>query len=464
MADQQRFDQAGFAGRPGSAQYLTPNLDGLAAAGTVFEQAYSVGTTCVPGRVGLLTGVQPHRVPPAADGMSPPEGIWTVARALREAGYETALVGKMHLLPIHGRHGFETMRMCEHPDALSPGRAPDDVDDYRQFLLDDGLVDWRDLAPVLALDHDRSVWGGEAPLFPYDGYYHPTEWIVRAAARVLARRDPSRPLFLVVSFLHPHAPYNPLERYVRRFHPDDAVLPADGFELNDRLPPAFREALSSTEGPYQPALAPAAEEMGRRLITLMRAMMAHVDDGLGRVLRRIDQSRTVVAYTADHGDYGGHRGLVRKVPWIPFDDLARVPLVVRAPGGAPGVRVGSLVQSSDLVPTFLDYAGVPGPDHDLDSRSLRADVDGVATAFSPAGDRPVFCATNQGWPMVRRGSMKLIDRGGQQVLFDLADDPHESLDRSGDRARRGELDDLRRSLLVELARPAVAIDQVGSMP
>src|SRR5215467_10303582 len=83
MTDQQRSDQVGLVG---DSQYVTPSLDALAAEGTVFEQAYSVGTTCIPARVGLLTGVHPHRVPPAADGISPPEGIWTIARALQTAG------------------------------------------------------------------------------------------------------------------------------------------------------------------------------------------------------------------------------------------------------------------------------------------------------------------------------------------------------------------------------------------
>lgn len=453
MTDQQRFDQVGYVG---GGHYDTPTLDGLASNGVVFEQAYSASTTCIPARVGLLTGLQAHRVPVLeADGLSPAEGIWTVARALRRAGYQTALVGKMHLRPIHARHGFEIMQMCEHLEALSPGRPADDRDDYGQFLGHHGLADWRTLPPPLALGDDLAVWGGELPLFPYDPYFHPTEWVAREARRVVAERDPTRPLLLVVSFLHPHSPYNPPDAYVRRYDPEDAVLPPDDFAVNNDLPPFILDALGAGDGLYRPNRAPARRHFLARLVTLVRAMVRHVDDAMGRVLSSIDTDRSVVAFTSDHGDYAGHRGLVRKVPWIPFDDLARVPLVVRSPSGVAGSRVTTPVQSSDLALTFLDFAGVDAPDFDFTSRSLRPVLEtGIGQADT---DRSVFSATNVGWPMVRRGDLKLIRRGDDRVLFDLATDPGERENRSGQRRWASDLRHLEAELDEELARPVVSI-------
>ena len=93
---------------------------------------------------------------------------------------------------------------------------------------------------------------------------------------------------------------------------------------------------------------------------------------MGAVLERIDLDSTQVGFTSDHGDYAGHRGLLRKTPWIPFDDLARVPFVVAGPGIAGGRRVTSLVQSCDFALTCLDFAGVKAPQGiDFDTRSLR---------------------------------------------------------------------------------------------
>ena len=111
MTDQQRHDQVGFES---DGHFETPNIDRLARDGVVFERAYSASTTCVPSRVALLTGLQAHRVPTQINQYALREGFWTVARALQDAGYETALIGKMHFAPVHAQHGFETMRLCEH--------------------------------------------------------------------------------------------------------------------------------------------------------------------------------------------------------------------------------------------------------------------------------------------------------------------------------------------------------------
>src|SRR5262245_35736310 len=110
MTDQQRFDQLGFMS---GGHFETPALDRLAAAGTVFDAAYSSAPVCVPARMSLLTGILPNRLPHQEGSTALREGHWTIARAVQAAGYETAIVGKMHWTPVHSEHGFETMRMCE---------------------------------------------------------------------------------------------------------------------------------------------------------------------------------------------------------------------------------------------------------------------------------------------------------------------------------------------------------------
>ena len=144
MTDQQRFDQVGYAS---GGHFETPNIDRLAAGGVIFDRAYSASTVCVPSRVALLTGLQPHRVPTQENRFALREGFWTVAHELRRAGYETALIGKMHFAPVHARHGFETMRLCEHLSAQGLGalskERSDEVDDYHDWLVSRGLTDWR---------------------------------------------------------------------------------------------------------------------------------------------------------------------------------------------------------------------------------------------------------------------------------------------------------------------------------
>jgi arylsulfatase len=444
MTDQQRFDQIGYESH---GFFETPYIDELASRGVVFDRAYSGGTNCVPARVSLLTGLQHHRVPKQPGSwLALREGYWTIARELQRAGYATALVGKMHATPIRAQHGFDTLRLCEHlgVQALGAGMNSEDTDDYHDWFLANGLDDWRDATPDEWL---RQVgrW------FPYHAEFHPTAWVEREALTVLSRRDSKRPLFLIVSFPHPHAPLNPPEPYASRYDPSEISLPEDGFTVNASLPPPFLDTMTTTRKGRTPRHVKGAENRVRGALTRSRALIAQIDDAVGRILEHIDLTQTLVVFTSDHGDYAGHRGLLQKEPWIPFDDLARVPLVVAGLDANCGRRVSSLVQSFDFVPTCLDYANVNIPSQVFDSRSLRPLLLGSSDAQEV--HRTVMCAT-PGWPMVRSGPYKYIRHreSGCAVLFDLDRDPGETTNVLGDAAYTSVARTLERLLDESLAR------------
>jgi arylsulfatase len=446
MTDQQRFDQVGYAS---GGHFETPTLDGLAARGVIFENAYSASTTCVPARVALLTGLQPHRVPTQVTRFALREGFWTIARGLAAAGYETALIGKMHFAPIHADHGFETMRLCEHIGQLQARGAPlDDLDDYHDWLLAQGVADWRLKSP-----DDRQSSGSR---FPYAPELHPTEWIAHETTSFLERRAHDRPLFLVVSFLHPHAPLNPPEPYASMYPPADARLPATGFEVNRDLPDVFRKAMTQFGKRRPVRVDESHEQLVRTFLATVRGLVRQIDDAMGRIVARLDLDNTVVFFTSDHGDYGGHRGLLRKMPWIPFDDLARVPLVVAGAHVIGGRRIRDLVQSCDLALTCLDFAGAgPPAGFEFETCSLAPFSRGQSVEASD--DRAVFCATTMGWPMVRRGAHKCILHRGSNtgVLFDLERDPDESRNLWDDAGCRALANDLSAVLMHELQRGVV---------
>ena len=447
MTDQQRHDHVGFASGQGSAagaRFDTPSLDGLARRGVVFETAYSGSTVCVPSRISLLTGVGAHRVP-RVDKLYLPEGHWTVARELQAAGYETAIVGKGHFRPMRGDYGFETMRMCEHLYGLDVTTGPSGRrelvgggDDYHRWLVAHGVVDHR-----LAERTPQPVGSPRPPRFPNDASVHPTSWVERETLELLARRDRRRPLYLVVSFPHPHDPLDPPEPYESMYDPADSVVPSDGFEVNDGLPWAFRQPLSVQTGPFRPSR-PTSERQLRELQALVRGLVRQIDDAVGRILDALDPERTVIGFTSDHGDYGGHRGMLRKVPWIPFDDLWRVPFVLAAPDMVGGRRVAGMVQNLDWVTTALDYAGVPHDPGVFDGRSLRPAL--TDPRWSPDPDRPLIGGVADGWPSIRRGNLKLITRSHftlpGRAMFDLDADPGERVDLAADPARAAEADEL----------------------
>jgi choline-sulfatase len=442
ITDQQRFDQLGFAS---GGFYDTPNIDRLAARGVRFEHAYSGSTTCVPARISLLTGLQLHQTATFGNGHWLREGFWTVAHGLRAAGYQTAAVGKMHFSPMHADHGFDTLRLSEDLGYIAGSSAVLDegTDDYGAWLAAQGVADWRDLEPGELFRRDGR-W------FPYGADLHPTAWIGREARHVLATRDPARPLFLVVSFPQPHPPLCPPDSYLRRYDPIDAPVPSEGFEVNAALPPAFADALQHGEGnlrPWHPR-PPAV----RDLLTRVRALVKHIDDEIGAIVDGVDLERATVFVTSDHGDFGGHRGLFQKVPWIPFDDLARVMFIAAGKGVASGRVVPEPVQSCDLALTCLDYAGVAAPDASFETRSLRSPLE--TPAARPNEDRVLMCSAI-GWPMVRVGPMKLIlhRRTGSSVLFDMGDDAAETRDLGSDTRHRSVVGDLEALLHARLHRP-----------
>jgi arylsulfatase A-like enzyme len=450
LTDQQRFDQLGYSS---GGHFQTPNLDCLASGGVIFENAYSASTVCVPARVALMTGIEPHRVPTQENPLALREGFWTIAHEFRRAGYETALIGKAHFAPVHAQHGFETLRLCEHLEAQGLGplsrERNDELDDYHDWLLAHGYSDWR------FDDGSKEGEPNAMRVFPYGPDVHPTGWVEREATAFLEGRDSSRPLFLVVSFPHPHAPHNPPEPYASMFDPRDTRLPDAGFEVNAGLPLVCQLALADKNA--QKIRAQGADEQRlRRFLATVRGLIAHIDDAIGRLIAQLDFSSTLVAFTSDHGDYAGHRGLLHKSPWMPFDDLARVPLFFAGYGVEGGRVVRSLVQSYDFAVTALDYAGVKPNVTEVDGRSLRPLLAGRGEAAD--SDRPVFCAIGLRWPMVRLGAFKYFVHARHHespVLFNLEDDPGERVNLAdGPRYTdvRGRLSEL---LAQRVARPPI---------
>ncbi len=458
MTDQQRYDQVGHRS---DGFYETPALDRLAREGVMFANAYSSATTCVPARIGLLTGLQARRVPRMPGTFALREGVWTIAHTLREVGYETALVGKMHFTPMHAHHGFDVMRTSEHLGASRHALRPDggpDLDDYHQWLVDNGVAKWQpfDVGDPPAVEPIRPAGAGTSA-FPFLLEYHATTWIEQEVRSYLASRRNERPMFLVISFPHPHAPLNPPQPYASMYDEADVECPTMNPTTNATLPDAFIAALHGGTPRFAGwRVAEHGVAALRSRLTKARALIRQIDDALGRLLVLLPRDRTLITFTSDHGDFGGHHGLAGKVPWIPFDDLVRVPLVVAGAGVDGGRTVTSLVQSSDLALTFCDLAGVgpPVPLEEFDSvpltRHLRDDPG------TGQRERAMFFVSNLGWPGARAGPLKLIchSPSGSRAAFDLVADPDESCNVADDPAYRDPVETLGEMVRAQMERPA----------
>lgn len=409
MTDQQRYDALGYMH---TGESCTPCLDRLAASGTIFRHAYSSSTACVPARVSLLTGMLPNRTPRVPKTYALQEGFWTVARAFRDEGYETALFGKLHAEPMRADHGFQQSLLVEH---LPAGYGKNAFDDYRLWVESTGRDDVRFIHPATP------------KLFPYPEEMHPTPWITEHFIDFMKTRSDDKPYFAMVSFAHPHTPYDPPARYSAMFPPEAEAPPKTDFSVNQTLPLPFLKAANDNNpsGYFVPMR---THEMPPNHVAAVkasiRALNRQIDDSIALLLQEVDLNNTVIFYLSDHGDYGGERGLLSKIPWIPFDDLARVPFFMAGANVPRGRTVDLPVQTFDFVPTALGMANITFPYAGYDSVDLR-------TYFTNEGERlanrPIISETQMGFPMVLRGQIKDIwhNHTDTHLLYDLANDPEE---------------------------------------
>ncbi len=379
-------DDAGWAdfGFHGSTEVSTPNLDRLGAQGTRFTQAYVSASVCSPSRAGLLTGRYQQRfghefnIGPADAGL--PLSERTLADRLRAEGYRTVAVGKWHL-------GAEDRF---HP--LARG--------FDEFIgLRGGSRSYFPYEPGKGGPQRRlEGTGKEAEDFAYL-----TDFLTEAAVEAIEGAG-EEPLFLYLSYTAPHTP------------------------MHGR--PDLEEALTAV----QPA--------GRRRYV---AMMAALDEGVGRVLaaveareRDFDAGRPALVVflndnggaTNNHSDNGHLRGM-KGSKW---EGGIRVPMLIRWPRGSSAreATYDRPVSALDIAPTALAHAsGFPWEEVDgFDGVNLHPFV---GDPEAPAPHERLYWRRGPA-AAVRSGDWKLIRVEGQEhpLLFDLATDPGETVDRSAE--------------------------------
>ena len=400
-------DQLAAAWLPAYGHPVTraPHLSALARDGIVFEQAHCASPLCGPSRAAMLTGRLPSGTGVFDNAAEWPAAMPTVVHALRTAGYATTLAGKMHFVGPDQLHGYE--------ERLTTDVYPASFDWTPDWTLPaDARLPWYHNVESLLMAGVRE----SAMQTDYDDEvcFHAVRKL-----RELARGGDGRPFFLTVSFTNPHDPWEVRGRHWDLYAGVDVGRPAAG-RAADPLSERLREMCGLDDRP----LTPEEEQRARRAYL---AAVSYADERIGEVLAALEDGGlagdTIVVFTADHGELLGEHGLWYKMSF--FDPSARVPLIVRVPGGAPG-RVGEPVSQLDLAPTLAAVAGTElGPDA-LDGASLlpllrggeRAARDVVAEYLAEGVTEPAV--------MIRRGRHKYVRCGDDpDQLFDLDADPHE---------------------------------------
>jgi hypothetical protein len=217
--DQQRFDALGLVRPDGPLE--TPTLDALACSGVHFRRAYSTSPVCIPARRSLLSGLHPqtHGLREYRDGLDWDAPI-SLPSLLGAAGYQTQLVGKLHLHPQRKRYGFDHMvRVESSNDRWDTPLQPTN--------------DWIDWMHRQGYEHpnDLGINGNGRNARPWDKpeHTHLTSWLADEAVDFITRRrDPTCPFFMHLSFVAPHPPLTPPQAYWDRYFRRHDARPAIG--------------------------------------------------------------------------------------------------------------------------------------------------------------------------------------------------------------------------------------------
>ncbi|GCF94178.1 hypothetical protein NRIC_20690 [Enterococcus florum] len=385
----------------------TPNLDALAEEGLKFENTYSCQPVCGPARSAIFTGQFPHSNGMYTNSIAMGDNVKTVGQRLTDNGIHCGYIGKYHL---------------DGADYFGLGRCPEGWDpEY-----------WYDMRTYLEELTDEQRMASRKPESSYEDWM--TEdftYAHRCTDRAVKflEKNKETDFFLTISYDEPHgpclcpAPFNRMyEGYSFDYNPN--------YDDDLTQKPLYQQ-LWSGEDMEKPGSELNKPSSG---LALFLGCNSFVDYEIGRVMEIINQNYpdALVIFTSDHGEMLGNHKLQMKNAAC-YKEIANVPLIIR--GGEAGKTITSPASHIDLVPTILDYMGVPLPKV-LEGKSMLPQIydaeqeinDVVFTEFTRyevdhdgfGGVQMMRAATSEKYKLV----VHLLD---SDEFYDLVNDPYETI-------------------------------------
>lgn len=446
----------------------TPALDRLANEGTQFDRAYCPNPVCSPSRASIITGQYPSLHGCWTIGVKLAEDVPTVGEHLQAKGYATNLIGKAHFQPTRSRpdqtslETLETIRDLDFWDGFSGpwygfqhieiGRMHGDEylvgQHYARWMEQKGLANWRDYFMPLPTEPKRPTREHSWDL-PEE--YHYTTWTaersITAIERDVAAGDP---FFTWASFHDPHPPYVVPEPWASMYDPADmepGTLQSGELELmprhhqltQEQAPDfsAWQESGHSNHG-FSSHLVD--DTQLRKDMAIYYGMISFMDQQIGRMLNKLDDlgvaENTIVVFTTDHGHFLGQHGLNAKGAFH-YEDLIRLPFIVRMPGSIPANRRSTAIQSLvDLAPTFLTAVGamVPGIMQGVPQWDVWTGSSDPAREWAIVENRHQPTKLHLRTYVEERYKLTIYRNRDDGELFDLQEDPDERHNRWADPA------------------------------
>jgi arylsulfatase K len=378
----------GCMGHPAA---YTPNLDALAARGSLFRNAYCNSPICVPSRSSMWSGQYPHVVESWNNDTGLPEDTMTFESVLKRNGYRTEIIGRAD--HYSGKHSLSNRVADWTRTAKLDIRRKDAV--LKVKFIDEPLIrvrekDWNSVDVALSCIDDCAS-------------------------------DPETPFFIHLGLLHPHtgAGFNTSRYYLDRIDPQQVGLPAQDSEIHPvceymRVAKNLPENMSPDE-----------------ILQIRRhyyAMVAEVDEMVGTVMKKLEEAglseSTYIMFNSDHGEMNLEHGQWKKMAM--YEASVRVPMMITGPGVRPGSTCGEPVSLLDVFPTLMDMAEIEQP-AGLQGSSL------LPYCLHGSFDHPDWvmvqyncCLQPTGSYMLRMGDWKYIAYPGYPPqLFHVLDDPDE---------------------------------------
>lgn len=408
VCDQFRWDCLSIMGHP---VVETPNLDSLAAEGTLFTNAYSPAPSCIPARACLFTGKSP-----AETGFLGYQDCvdWDfenmLPEVLRDNGYQTWCVGKTHFYPQRKHCGFEGLESYEAWQHLTPGY----VNDYHEWLKEKGNGMYDELQHGL----DDNSFVARASTLPEE--LHNNSWVVTRGLEFLRKRDRTRPYFLNLSFHRPHPPIDPPAFYWDEYMQKecDEVPVGDWADVHDKSV----RSINAWEGHLD-------ETRLKKYRMGYYAQIAHIDSQIGRLIRTLrsqGEMPDMIVFTSDHGEMLGDHHMFRKT--YAYEGSAAVPCIIWEKGHWRGTKEETPVVLQDLYTTTLAYAGIepPAPCDGKNLKELIQDGKPLERTWIQ-GEHSCCYSAAEAMQFLTDGKEKYIwfTATGKEQFFRLSEDPNE---------------------------------------
>ncbi len=396
----------------GHPQVKTPNMDRLAARGTVFRNAHAQSPLCNPSRTSLLTGRRPSST--GVYGLAPwfrkvesLKDIVSLPQHFSQNGYTTYSGGKIY----HGGYGRQEGDV--EFDVLGPpssiGPRPDEK-----------IIGW-----TPGGNHQLMDWG----TFPHKDE-DKGDWKVASWAAETLKQKPLEPFFLAAGFFLPHVPLYATQEWFD-LYPEEELLLQPILE-NDRDDTPRFSWYDHWDLP-EPRLKWLEEnDQLRPMVRAYLASISFVDSQVGRLLDALDKSgmaeNTIIVLWSDHGYHLGEKAISGKNSL--WDRSTRVPLIFAGPGISENAYVDSPAELLDIYPTLIELGNFEVRDG-LEGISLLPQLKNAEALR----ERPAITTHNHDNHGVRSKDWRYIQYAdGSQELYNMQEDPNEWTNLAGDPA------------------------------